>query len=96
MGVMSGTLDLVQRAYLGTEIRDDVLRFHPRLTRPARRAHAGDAVPPRAAAGLARAAAGSPSPRSATARARRCASACATTSASCAAGEPAHFDLPVT
>jgi len=32
MGVMSGTLDLVQRAYLGTEIRDDVLRFDPRLT----------------------------------------------------------------
>ena len=32
MGVMSGTLDLVQRAYLGTEVRDDVLRFHPRLT----------------------------------------------------------------
>jgi trehalose-phosphatase len=31
MGVMSGTLDLVQRAYLGTEIRDDVLRFDPRL-----------------------------------------------------------------
>ena len=31
MGVMSGTLDLVQRAYLGTEVRDDVLRFHPRL-----------------------------------------------------------------
>jgi trehalose-phosphatase len=32
LGVMSGTLDLVQRAYLGTEIRDDVLRFDPRLT----------------------------------------------------------------
>jgi trehalose/maltose hydrolase-like predicted phosphorylase len=32
MGVMSGTLDLIQRAYLGTEVRDDVLRFHPRLT----------------------------------------------------------------
>ncbi len=32
MGVMSGTLDLVQRAYLGTEIRDDVLRFAPRMT----------------------------------------------------------------
>jgi trehalose/maltose hydrolase-like predicted phosphorylase len=31
MGVMSGTLDLIQRAYLGTEIRDDVLRFAPRL-----------------------------------------------------------------
>src|SRR3954452_260563 len=32
MGVMSGTLDLVQRRYAGTEIRDDVLRFNPRLT----------------------------------------------------------------
>jgi trehalose/maltose hydrolase-like predicted phosphorylase len=32
MGVMSGTLDLVQRAYLGTEIREDVLRFEPRVT----------------------------------------------------------------
>jgi trehalose/maltose hydrolase-like predicted phosphorylase len=32
MGVMAGTLDLIQRAYLGTEIRDDVLRFDPRLT----------------------------------------------------------------
>jgi trehalose/maltose hydrolase-like predicted phosphorylase len=32
MGVMAGTLDLVQRAFLGTEIRhDDVLSFSPRL-----------------------------------------------------------------
>jgi trehalose/maltose hydrolase-like predicted phosphorylase len=31
MGVMSGTLDLVQRRYAGTEIRDGVLRFDPRL-----------------------------------------------------------------
>jgi alpha,alpha-trehalase len=31
MGVMAGTLDLIQHAYLGTEIRDDVLRFDPRL-----------------------------------------------------------------
>ena len=29
LGVMAGTLDLVQRAYLGTEIRDDVLIFNP-------------------------------------------------------------------
>jgi trehalose/maltose hydrolase-like predicted phosphorylase len=29
MGVMSGTLDLVQRAYAGTHIRDGVLRFEP-------------------------------------------------------------------
>ena len=29
LGVMAGTLDLVQRAYLGTEIRDDVLTFNP-------------------------------------------------------------------
>jgi trehalose/maltose hydrolase-like predicted phosphorylase len=31
MGVMSGTLDLVQRGYLGREIRDGVLHFNPRL-----------------------------------------------------------------
>ena len=31
LGVMSGTLDLVQRVYPGTEIRDDLLRFNPRL-----------------------------------------------------------------
>jgi trehalose/maltose hydrolase-like predicted phosphorylase len=30
MGVMAGTLDLIQRAYLGTEVRDDVLRFDPK------------------------------------------------------------------
>jgi trehalose/maltose hydrolase-like predicted phosphorylase len=32
LGVMAGTLDLVQRAYLGTEIRDDVLHFDPKFT----------------------------------------------------------------
>ena len=32
VGVMAGTLDLVQRAYLGTEIRDDVLYFDPKIT----------------------------------------------------------------
>jgi trehalose/maltose hydrolase-like predicted phosphorylase len=31
LGVMAGTLDVVQRAYLGTEIRDDVLYFNPTL-----------------------------------------------------------------
>jgi len=31
MGVMSGTVDLMQGAYPGTEIRDGVLRFQPRL-----------------------------------------------------------------
>ncbi|MGH9263275.1 MAG: glycoside hydrolase family 65 protein [Acidimicrobiales bacterium] len=31
MGVMSGTLDLLQRAYAGTHIRDGVLHFDPRL-----------------------------------------------------------------
>ena len=31
MGVMSGTLDLIQRGYMGSEIREDVLRFEPRL-----------------------------------------------------------------
>ena len=38
MGVMSGTLDLVQRSYIGTHIRDGVLHFSPRLTSAARRA----------------------------------------------------------
>ncbi len=32
MGVMSGTLDLVQRFYAGSEIRDDTLFFQPRQT----------------------------------------------------------------
>jgi trehalose/maltose hydrolase-like predicted phosphorylase len=31
MGVMAGTLDLIQRAYLGTEISEDVLYFKPKL-----------------------------------------------------------------
>ena len=32
MGVMSGTLDLIQRAYLGSEIRDETLYFDPKET----------------------------------------------------------------
>jgi trehalose/maltose hydrolase-like predicted phosphorylase len=32
MGVMSGTVDLVQRGYAGMNIRDGVLHFNPRLT----------------------------------------------------------------
>jgi trehalose/maltose hydrolase-like predicted phosphorylase len=32
MGVMSGTLDLLQRAYVGVGVRDGVLHFAPRLT----------------------------------------------------------------
>ena len=31
MGVMSGTLDIIQRGYAGSEIREDVLHFEPRL-----------------------------------------------------------------
>jgi trehalose/maltose hydrolase-like predicted phosphorylase len=34
MGVMSGTLDLMQRAYPGIEIRNGVLHFEPRLPGP--------------------------------------------------------------
>ena len=30
MGVMAGTLDLIQRAYLGTDIRDGVLHLDPK------------------------------------------------------------------
>lgn len=37
MGVMSGTLDLMQRAYPGSEIRDGVLHFAPRLPAPVER-----------------------------------------------------------
>ncbi len=32
LGVMAGTLDLVQRAYTGAEIRDGILYFNPTLT----------------------------------------------------------------
>ena len=32
MGVMAGTLDLIQRGYLGTEIQDGVLHFDPKQT----------------------------------------------------------------
>ncbi|MGH3875060.1 MAG: glycoside hydrolase family 65 protein [Pseudonocardiaceae bacterium] len=32
MGVMSGTLDLLQRSYLGASVRDGVLHFKPMLT----------------------------------------------------------------
>jgi trehalose/maltose hydrolase-like predicted phosphorylase len=31
MGVMAGTVDLMQRAYTGTEVRDGALHFEPRL-----------------------------------------------------------------
>ena len=30
MGVMAGTLDLIQRAYLGTDIREGMLSFNPK------------------------------------------------------------------
>jgi trehalose/maltose hydrolase-like predicted phosphorylase len=32
MGVMSGTLDLLQRGYVGANVRDGVLHFDPTLT----------------------------------------------------------------
>jgi len=31
LGVMAGTLDVIQRSYAGSEIREDVLHFQPRL-----------------------------------------------------------------
>ena len=31
LGVMAGTLDLIQRTYAGSEVREDVLHFEPRL-----------------------------------------------------------------
>ena len=54
MGVMSGTLDLMQRAYPGSEIRDGVLRFEPRLPAARRGSVLLDAVPANPAAGDAR------------------------------------------
>ena len=45
MGVMAGTLDLMQRSYAGTYIRDDVLCFDPRLPGLARWPVLLDAVP---------------------------------------------------
>ena len=50
MGVMAGTLDLVQRSYMGTHVRDGVLRFDPRLPAPIRGVVL-DAVPPDPAPG---------------------------------------------
>ena len=32
MGVMAGTLDLIQRGYMGSDIRDGTLYFNPKLT----------------------------------------------------------------
>ena len=54
MGVMAGTLDLVQRIYLGAEIRDGVRLLRPEAARAARRAVVADAVPRHAAQGDAR------------------------------------------
>ena len=31
MGVMAGTLDLIQRGYMGSDIRDGVIHFAPKL-----------------------------------------------------------------
>ena len=54
MGVMAGTLDLIQRGYLGTDIRDGVLYFDPRLHGTAGRLVVPHAVPRDAARGGAR------------------------------------------
>ena len=70
MGVMSGTLDLIQRAYLGGEIRGDTLYFDPKETErldglslamqfrglplESRSAAASSRWPPRATASVAR------------------------------------------
>ena len=45
LGVMAGTLDLVQRYYAGTQIRDNVLYFDPRLPERARWSVLPGAVP---------------------------------------------------
>ena len=54
MGVMAGTLDLMQRAYPGTEIRDGVLHFQPRLPAQRRAGGVPDAVSAHPAARVAR------------------------------------------
>ena len=54
MGVMVGTVDLMQRAYAGTEIRDDVLHFRAEAARGGRAGRLQDAVSAHAPAGDAR------------------------------------------
>ena len=54
VGVMAGTLDLVQRSYMGTQVRDGVLRFDPQAAGADRRAVVLDAVPADSAPGDAR------------------------------------------
>lgn len=34
IGVMAGTLDLIQRGYAGSEVRDDALYFNPKPVKP--------------------------------------------------------------
>ena len=54
MGVMAGTVDLMQRAYPGTEIRDGVLHFQPQAARGGRAGRVLDAVSAHAVARVAR------------------------------------------
>ena len=54
VGVMAGTLDLIQRSYMGTRVRDGVLWFDPRLPAPIDRRVVLDAVPADPATGDAR------------------------------------------
>ncbi len=54
LGVMAGTLDLIQRGYVGSDIRDGVLHFTPPAHRPAGRARVSGAVPGDADQGHAR------------------------------------------
>ena len=82
MGVMCGTLDLVQRAYLGVDVRDGVVYFDPKLIGPARRAVAADAVPRHPDQGDGRSEASSRSRLSPTGSARASGSASARTSGS--------------
>jgi trehalose/maltose hydrolase-like predicted phosphorylase len=53
MGVMAGTLDLIQRGYLGTTIQDATLHFDPRQTERLK-GLSPHALPRNAAGGLTR------------------------------------------
>ena len=78
MGVMSGTLDLLQRSYVGSSVRDGVLHFAAAAHRPARRPRVlacSSAGPRSGSRSRATSSPCSPRPKGS---ARRCASASAT------------------
>ena len=93
LGVMCGTLDLIQRGYLGSRIRDGVLLLRAAAHRPARRPVVPDAVPRHADHGDAAGGRADASPCRPRASAGRSGSASATMSASCVRATSATFAL---